>query len=361
MKTHPIKIKEKIFETEDTVTLTLEIPDSIKDVFKYTPGQFVTLEIPLSGEKVRRSYSLSTTPEVDREIKITIKQIQNGKLSPHITKEIQKGSVINCSKPAGFFFRENKRAKDYIFWAAGSGITPLYSIIKHLILVRDNNSVLLVYGNRTEDSIIFKKELDDLEKNHSSRFRAIHLLSRPNSHWKGLSGRLDDEKAKNILEGISLENLRSSENYLCGPEGFMSSVRAALSEKGVSPEKIHQESFDLTPEPKLKEKSSDIEIGDAIQGKQSPETLKIRLDETDFEVSYKEGTILETLVEEGLNVPYSCMDGECMACLCKIKKGRVEQNDTGILSEENFKQKEFLACQARPLSKTTHIDFDNIS
>lgn len=373
--TKPLKVVKKIRETEDACSIVLEIPREYATDFVYRPGQFVTLFLNVNGEDLRRSYSLCTSPFHDTDFRITVKKVAGGRGSTYLVDRLREGDILHVTPPSGHFFTPPKELKGqhYVLFAAGSGITPVFSILKSMLKVQDQNQVTLVYCNRDEASIIYRQDLNHWLSQFPKRLQIHHVLS-------SLGGRLDHEKMQHLWNDIQSQSGLNKEFYLCGPVPFMTLVSDFLHKQNVSKDRIHIESFGEMPIMKKIEEasstpvpgsggSSDVEeniagrvyIGAATVPGDSPVTLFAKCNGEDLEVKANpKASLLETLLEAGHNPPYSCMDGACMACMAKLVEGRVYQNDPGILTEENIERGEILTCQARALSKKVKIDYDNL-
>ncbi|NJL25972.1 MAG: ferredoxin--NADP reductase [Calothrix sp. SM1_5_4] len=357
----PLKVVKRIQETADSVSLVLEIPEDLKARFHYKAGQFVTFFLEIGGEVLNRSYSLSSSPLCDNEFKVTVKKVEGGRGSTYLCEKIREGDVLMTTPPAGLFFKPalNPHGVHYFLFAAGSGITPIFSIMKTVLKASALNHVTLVYCNRNEDSIIYRAEIERWAKESPSRLDVIHSLSKPSDRWTGRSGRLDRAFISELLEMPRKSS--ASEYYLCGPRDFMAVVRQCLIENGVSKDHIREEDFAIgLHAPRVSVNDSWTFIGKDVPA-ESPEKIIAEINGETVEVTAKEGqSILETLLEAGAQPPYSCMDGSCMACLAKIEDGRVYQEDPGILNEDNIANCETLTCQAKPLSRIVKLSYDKL-
>lgn len=240
-----LNVAETLKETDDTVSIVFKLSDSIKEDFKYKPGQHVNFKTVIDSSVYIRTYSMSSSPHTDEDLVITVKEIENGAVSPYILKEIKPGDNILVSKPRGKYVLnpDSDRKGYYVMFAAGSGIAPLYSMLKSVLHIEKESKVTLFYANRSEKSIIFKDSLAMLSEQYKGRFKTIHLLSQPSHNWTGLKGRLNSEIAKMLLTSYINGELNSAEVYMCGPDGFMSSAEEALKHLNVSEERIHSEEF----------------------------------------------------------------------------------------------------------------------
>ncbi len=359
--TKPLKVAKRVQETPDAISLVFEIPSNMQSEFAYQAGQFVTLFLDINGAPLNRSYSLCTSPLVDKEFRITVKKVKGGRGSTYLVDKVREGQTLRVTKPAGHFFKPSLTPTQYFLFAAGSGITPIYSILKTVLAANPENQVMLAYCNRNEQSIIFGGELPVMEEKHKGRLRVLHLLSQPSGNWPGEKGRCSTDWIAKVLR-LKTSNL-AQEYYLCGPDGYMETVRASLLSLGIDKSKLHEESFAIGLQPKAPELKSDwTYIGDKAQAKEtSGGKLFADISGETVECEVKEDqSILEALLEAGANPPYSCMDGACMACMAKVQEGIVYQKDPGILSEENIGNHEALTCQARVLSRTVKVSYDDL-
>ena len=362
--TKKLKVAKRIQETPEAVSLVLEIPEDLKKTFHYQAGQFVTFFLNINGENLQRSYSLSTSPLVDKEFKVTVKKVQNGRGSTFLCEQVKEGDVLHTTPPAGQFFKPSLDASGvhYLLFAAGSGITPIFSILKTVLTASPKNLVTLVFCNRNEESIIYARELNEWQTRSPQQLKVLHTLSQPSSAWTGKKGRLDKalvNEAARLFDSAG----RSQHAYMCGPVEFMQTIRATLQDAGWAKENIHEENFATAvhkPGPQIKDGWTLIGP-DKDQAPESPEQIIAVINGETFEVAAKSGqNLLETLLEAGAQPPYSCMDGACMACLGKITAGRVYQEDPGILIDDNIKNCEALTCQAKPLSRIVKVTYDNL-
>lgn len=370
--TRPLKVNRKIQETPDACTFVLEIPPAYRADFAYRPGQFVTLFLNIQGQDVRRSYSLSTSPLTDMDFRITVKRVQGGLGSTYLVNEVKEGDTLNVSFPTGTFFSPPSQlgAHHYLLFAAGSGITPIYSIAKSVLAANVENRVTLFFQNRKEADIIYRQELDSLAGAMKGRLEVVHQLTRPAEGWSGPSGRLSLAGFQDLASRF--QSSLPKECYLCGPVEFMKLVREGLMTLGVSPSNIHIESFGEPMEPAksgvtiqastvLSPDPNRVWIGPDRSAPEKPRTLVALLGGEQIEISAAEGqTVLETLLAAGYNAPYSCMEGACMACMGKVRKGQIYQKDPGILTDDNMESGDCLTCQAIPASTIVHVDYDNL-
>jgi ring-1,2-phenylacetyl-CoA epoxidase subunit PaaE len=358
-KFHSIKINEVIEETKDSKSFVLSIPEKIKKQFAYTAGQFVILKLKIDGKEYKRSYSLSTCPYTDAKFQVTVKRIKDGIVSNYLNHQINAGDELLVFPPSGNFFIEPEQdvRKNYILFAGGSGITPIYSILKTLLIKYPSNYVKLIYANSDPDAIIFYKELHALKNLYSKRFFLTHIVSQASAGWNGMTGRLDRDKIKLFLEEQQIFPIENTEYYVCGPSPFMELAEHELQNHGVPDEKLHLERFIS-----IGDNSRPVIIGNAaaeINLKESK--VCATLDGKDNKVICNaDETILDAFLAAGVNAPYSCKEGVCSSCLAKLIKGKVQMLNAQSLTDIDIHENRILTCQATCLTKDIEINYDNI-
>lgn len=364
--TKPLIVKKKIAETPEAYSFQLEIPPELKEDFRYSAGQFVTLFLRVENEMISRSYSLCTSPAADNDFQITVKRVPMGKGSNYLADKVNEGDTLLVTPPQGQFYSPGDETQTaYFLFAAGSGITPIYSILKETLTTSADSKVFLFYSNRNEESVIYKDQLTHLQEEFSSRLQVTHMFSKPMKARLTLVGRCSSIVAKKYLLE-NLEGIQSKQAYLCGPNGFMEQVKTGLASAGFEPNEIRIESFGAPlSELESKTEQDEIDLNDqTVIGDDSqlatPEKIIAVINGETVEVDANpNSSVLESLIEAGQSPPYSCMNGACMACMAKIVQGRVAQEDPGILTEENIEAQEALTCQAKPLTATVKVDYDD--
>jgi ring-1,2-phenylacetyl-CoA epoxidase subunit PaaE len=344
-----IIIEDRINETADAVTFVLGNNELLNN---YKSGQFITLFVSIGGEKIRRSYSFSSSPLTDSKASITIKKIQDGKVSSYMVDTIKIGDSIDCIQPTGTFTLEKSTSTyaSLVFIGAGSGITPLMSMIKSALSKATYKNIILVYSNRNEDAVIFKNQLNQLQQIHSN-FKVIYSYSQP--HDSSLSkGRLSKSSFIKIIESLPELSAKDANYFLCGPDGMMDEVKKGLEILQVSSDHVHKESFVTANENdsvfvSVPEHSNDVnEVTVMYQG-------------SEYKFSVKPGkTILQSALDKDIDLPYSCMSGLCTACMGKCLSGAVEMKDQDGLSEKEIKSGYVLTCVGRPAAAGTVIEID---
>jgi len=333
---HRIRIADVVTETADALSLVLEVPPELAAEFAYRPGQFLTVRVPHeTGASVARCYSLSSAPRIDDHLKITVKRVADGHASNWICDHVTPGAILEVLPPAGLF-TPNALDGDLLLLAAGSGITPVMSILKSA-LAEGNGRIALVYANRDADSVIFAAELRRLESLHPDRLE-VH-------HW------LDAAQGPPTVTGLSplLRPYADRDVFICGPEAFLAMVRDALTDLVVPSRRIHVERFSslldnpFEPEPEDGERTATAEVELDGQTHRLPWPAKTRL--------------LDLLIEAGLNPPFSCRQGICGACACRIVRGEVELLNNEVLEDEDFAEGYTLACQALPVTDSVSVTY----
>lgn len=353
---HSLLIKEVTKETRDCVSIAFDIPTELSQVFQYKQGQYLTLRANIQGSEVRRSYSICSSP-LDNELRIAIKKTEQGVFSSFANQHLQKGDQLDVMPPIGKFFIELNPAqsKQYIGFAAGSGITPLLSIIKTTLATELKSSFTLVYGNRNRHSIIFKEALEALKNQYINRFSIIYILSREKTDAAINFGRIDAEKCKQLSEK-NIDISGTDAFFLCGPDEMIFSVKDQLEKSGVDKKKIHFELF-TTPEQQKK----NFVKKDTIEKNETKSKVTIRLDGVsfNFDLGFDGPAILDAALQQGADLPYACKGGVCCTCRAKLVAGEVDMDVNYGLEPEEIEQGFILTCQSHPRTERIVVDFDS--
>ena len=357
-KFHSLKIKEIIKETADAKSFIFSIPEKLKKQFAYTSGQFIIMKLTIGRKEYKRSYSMSSSPLEDK-FQISVKRIKDGVVSNYLNDYLKEGDEILVFSPSGNFYKKSLQnvKTNYIFFAGGSGITPIYSIIKSQLNKYPNNNIKLIYANRDPGAIIFYKDLETLKKNFSERFLLTHIVSQASAGWNGMTEHLDSGKIKLFLEEQHTFPTANTEYFICGPSPFMELVEHELQNHGVPNEKLHLERF--------------ISIGDGDQPiiiGIEPTEINLKesnvcatLDGKDNKITCdKDETILDAFLAAGVNAPYSCKEGVCSSCIAKLIKGKVQMLNAQSLTDIDISENRILTCQATCLTKDVEINYDNL-
>lgn len=348
---HKLKVTNIVKETPDTISVYLQQPAQSKIAYK--PGQFLTLLIPVGGETVRRSYSMSSCPHTDKELCVTVKRVANGKVSNYLNDNLKVGHELEVMEPMGSFALDLRPVQRHVILiGAGSGITPLMSIAKAVLRMESSSIVSLLYGNRNQESIIFKNALEELQKQYTNRFRVLHILSQPNPGWTGLTGRLNRALVIKLINELPKLDVYRTDYYTCGPSGMMEEIEQALALLYVPKDKIHKESFATTTDstPKM------MEEGD---GEVKTQVVTLIYEGNEYKVKVEpDQSILDAGLDMDIDLPYSCQSGLCTACRGKCVSGKVIMDEEDGLSEQEMKEGYVLVCVGHPLTSDVVIEID---
>ena len=349
----PLKVREVVKETADTVTIFFEQPEPY---LEYQPGQFLTLVLEFDGKEQRRSYSLCTSPYVDPFPGISVKRVPNGLFSNYLNEKVFPGKTLNVLRPLGNFTTtfHSKNRRHFFLIAGGSGITPMMGLLKSVLVNEPSSRVTLIYCSRSEEEIIFASQLHLLELANADRLKVIHNLSQPSDAWRGLKGRLAPEMLTELFAQAEYEPRYEEEYFICGPEGLMQTTQQVLEQLGVDPNRIHSESFFSAAAHQAQE---DAKAG--ITSGLLSRDVTIQLEGEEHLVTVGPGkTILEAGLAAGLNMPYSCQSGLCTACRGRLSAGEVKMDEDAGLSEKEMADGYVLCCVSRPLSEGIHVTIE---
>lgn len=352
---HKLTIKEVKKETSECVSVSFDIPAELQDQFQYKQGQSLTMRTIINGEEVRRTYSLCSSP-LEIKWKVAIKTVDGGLFSSFANNQLKQGDVLEVMEPVGNFYSElnpiNK--KKYLAFAAGSGITPVISIIKTTLQTEPKSSFTLVYGNRSRSSIIFFEELEGLKNKFLDRFNLINILSRERTESPLNFGRIDIEKLNELSKLIDYSTI--DETFICGPEEMIFCIKDYLIQKGVNEKNIHFELF-TSSTPKKSKAQTEILKTDA--GPKSNITVKVDGRSFDFTLSLNSDvTILDAALKQGADLPFACKGGMCCTCKAKLLEGEVEMDVHWGLEDEEIEKGYILTCQSHPKTEKITVDYD---
>lgn len=351
-----VRVKKITQETPDCVSITFDIPESLTEKFAYKHGQHLSMRTFINGEEVRRSYSLCSSP-LDKEWKVAVKKVDGGVFSSFANGVLKQGDEIELMPPMGHFFCEldATQKKSYVAFAAGSGITPVLSIIKTVLSTEPKSNFTLVYGNRNRASIIFKEELEALKNKYINRFSIIYTLSREKTDAVINHGRIDAAKCEALF--AKAVDINADEFFLCGPEEMIFAVKDFLETHGVDKKKIHFELFTTAETKKSKVKTQKKEIIE--EGAKSNVTVKLDGISFEFDVPFSsDESILDAAAKKGADLPYSCKGGVCCTCKAKLLEGEVTMDVHWGLEPEEVEEGYILTCQSHPVTEKVVIDFD---
>lgn len=341
MNSYILKVIDIIKETEDTVTLCFKQPALRK--IKYFAGQYLTLIFSINGRRYIRPYSFSSAPSVDQHLEVTVKRVPNGVVSNHIHDVISIGDSIEVLQSMGDFTCEHL-ADEVCLWGGGSGITPLISLAKQILTTNSITSVFLIYSNKNDETTIFLAKLKHLCNLYPKRFFVKYFQTQikiSQNIFGTIEGRINTAKALLVLEEFNIQ--KSSLHYICGPAGLKESVKKALLLRGIDQKSIYAEDFELIKNPKDFER---------IQ----TEFIKLKFNDIEHQIEVVKGkTILETALDAGIELPYSCQTGNCSTCSANLVEGKLTM--IGLTKErKDLKEGEYLLCCSHPLSDNVYIE-----
>lgn len=353
---HALTIRCIQAETADCISVELDVPESLREEFTYVPGQYLTFRTGMEGEEIRRSYSLCSAPH-ENKWTVAIKKIKDGKFSSYAHQQLKKGDRIDVMPPMGNFHPnpQSSNNKHYLAFAAGSGITPVLSILKSVLHSDPNSQFTLVYGNRDRQSIIFFEELEGWKNKFLGRLQLIHVLSRERTDSEINDGRIDAQKIERLGSLIDYKSV--DECFLCGPEAMIQTARETLPSLGIASEKIHFELF--TSAASQKKAATTANAASEAVGPQSIVTLRVDGRAVDVHIPRSGSqTILDAALQQGADLPYACKGGMCCTCKAKLLEGEAKMDVNWGLEEEEVQQGFILTCQAIPTSEKLVVDFD---
>ena len=351
---HSLKVSDLQRETEGCVSVAFEVPNALQAQFTFASGQYLTFKTTIDGEELRRSYSLCSAPH-ENEWRVAIKQIPNGKFSSYANETLQIGTTLEVMAPMGNVkFEPNPSAQNhYVLFAAGSGVTPIFSILKTILQAEPLSGVTLFYGNKGFAEVIFREELEAIKNRFLNRLNLVHIFSRENIGVPLLKGRIDAARTKDLLRAF-FKNQTINGAYICGPQDMILAVKDELSTFGVNAKDIHFELFHAAPIAKTTE---------IKQNKEAAFESHIELimdgEVTDFYLSSDGPSILDAAYKAGADAPFACKGGVCCTCKAKVLRGEVTMDVNYALTPEEVEQGYILTCQAHPKSNDILISFDD--
>ncbi len=348
---HSLRVKDIVTETSDCVSVLFEVPESLQSEFNFKAGQNITIKKTIDGEDCRRSYSICAAPH-EGLIKIAVKKLEAGKFSTFINDQLRVNDVVDIMPPTGNFTVKSSEGH-FLAIAAGSGITPMLSIIKHILHTQSESKVTLLYGNQSRSHIIFFEEIEALKNKYMQRFSCIYTLSREHTDAAVNHGRVTEEKLQALSTVIPYATL--AEAFICGPEEMIFSSAAFLEHAGLAKDKIHFELFSSPGMASAKKIPKQIVEDDAPKAK-----VNIRLDgrSQELAVAFEGESILEVALRNGADLPFACKAGVCCTCRAKLVRGKVRMDVNYALEKEELEQGFILTCQSHPITNEVEIDFD---
>jgi ring-1,2-phenylacetyl-CoA epoxidase subunit PaaE len=345
---HALKISAVDRLTPNAVALTFDVPNEFADTYKFKAGQYITIKHPLNGNELRRAYSISSAPS-SGQLTVGIKKMPGGTFSVFANENLKAGDVLEVMRPEGrFVFDKTSDKKSVAAFAAGSGITPIMSIAETVLESNPENTFVLVFGNQNPEETMYFQKIQALKEKYSERFFVQYVYSRAHEE-DALFGRIERSTVNFVIKNKFKETPFDA-FYLCGPEEMIHAVSDTLKENGVSGDKIHFELFTSSDE--------EDEMAENLEGKTKVEVI---LDDETFSlVMDRKRVVLDAVLDEDIDAPYSCQGGVCSTCIARIKEGKAEMAKNQILTDGEVAEGLILTCQAHPLTLTLKVDYDDV-
>ncbi len=357
LKFYELKVKEVRPETADCVSVALEVPEQLSETFRFAPGQYLTFRTNLDNEEVRRSYSICVSPH-EGDLRVAVKKVEQGKFSTYANDVLKKGDLIEVMPPMGKFTpkQTDKQQKNYLAFAAGSGITPVMSIMKAILETEPGSTFTLVYGNKNRNTIIFREAIEALKNKYMQRFSVYHVLSREQMEVPLFNGRISAEKCTELSKTlIDIDSI--DEAFICGPEDMILSVRQQLIDLGMPSASVHIELFTSPDQAKA---THEKWVSEHARDNSSMSKVSIILDGTTFDIdlAYNGDSILDAALKHGADLPYACKGGVCCTCRAQVTEGAVDMEVNYALEPDEIAKGFVLTCQSHPKTERVVIDFD---
>ena len=345
---HSLKVVQVSKLTPNAVAISFEIPEELKPVFTFKAGQYITIRHNINGEEVRRAYSISSSPSKD-DITIGVKKVEGGLFSVYANTSIKEGDLLEVMPPEGrFIYDAGSKPVSILAFAAGSGITPIMSIIQSVLETGADNKMVLVYGNQSKGETMFYEKISELTEKYTDRFFVQPLYSRAHED-DALFGRIDSSTVNFILKNKFKDVLFDS-YYICGPEQMINTVRATLEKNGIPDEQIYTELFT----------SSESSVGDIVKANGLAEVF-VTLDDEEFSFQMdSKKLVLDAVLDEDIDAPYSCQGGVCSTCIARVIEGKAVMEQNQILTDAEIEEGLILTCQAHPTTDVLRIDYDDV-
>ena len=345
---HTLKVAEVESLTPNSVAISFEIPADLKQTFAFSAGQYITLRKELEGEAVRRAYSISSSTE-DELITIGVKKVPDGQFSVYANTSIQQGDMLEVMPPEGRFIYEPGSGADHVVaFAAGSGITPIMSIIRKVLGSHPQSTMVLLYGNQNREETMFHEAILRLKEEYGERFFVQFIYSRAREE-DGLFGRIEASTVNYIVKNKFKER-DFGKYYICGPEAMIHTVADTLKEKDVDEELIFTELFTTS-------ESDDV----SYEAQDGLTEISVRLEDEDFTFSMdRNALVLDAVLDQDIDAPYSCQGGVCSTCIARVTEGKAIMEQNQILTDSEVEEGLILTCQAHPTTDTLKIDYDDV-
>ena len=350
---HPLTVTDIRPETRDSIRIALEIPDELADEYRFQPGQHLPFEIEIDGKKLRRTYSICSANE-QKPIEIGVRIQEGGQFSNFAANDLQVGDTLKAMPPSGRFHvaLDPENAKDYVGFAAGSGITPILSMIKSILATEPNSRFMLFYGNRKQSSTMFIDDLYALKNQYMERLQLNFVFSQEEQEFEPMAGRLDGDKVRELY-GHFGAGIRCTDCFVCGPDTMIQDVTEALIDLGMHKDHVHFERFGVPrktgkkPAEKLPKAAEHAEVTVIMDGHRQS-----------FDMERDDANIVDAAADHGIDLPFSCKGGVCATCRCHVRDGEVRMEANYGLEPWEVEAGFVLACQSRPVSESVTLDYD---
>jgi len=354
---HTLKVKDIRRETADAVSIAFDIPLAIQREYQFKQGQYITVKLTVNGEELRRSYSICTSPYSEKELRVAVKEVQDGRASTLMNRTWKVGDTVEVMTPMGNFSSvlSGNNKKNYVLFAGGSGITPMMSILKSVLYIEKQSNVTLVYANRDEDSVIFSTEIQKIASENADRVKVLNVYDNPKTQVSDLQkGLLSVDRVKAIVENYG--GVNADEYFICGPGPMMENIKQALEGLKIAKEKIHIEYFSAVADAVAKAEGVVVTGADV-----NSEITVIQYGiETTMKLNTAGLTILDAAIDAGVDAPFSCKGAVCCTCRAKVIEGKAKMDNNFALTDAEVEEGFILTCQAHPLTEKLVVDFDAI-
>jgi len=358
-KFHSLQVSNIRKETSDTVSIAFNVPSELSEDYQFTQGQYLTLRTDINGEDVRRSYSICVSPN-DNELRVAIKKVDKGVFSTFANDQLKEGITMDVMTPMGNFFTpiEPTKAKNYVLFAAGSGITPIMSIMKTVLEDEPLSTITLFYGNKRSGNIIFQEEIEGLKNQFTTRLSVHYVLTEEHPGSELFYGRINEEKCQKYSD-LLFDPLSVDAYFFCGPEQMIQTVSQVLESRGVDKEKVHFELFTSSSSSSGKTTVSDQQVEQAEAVENAEVTIILDDERSTYILENKQDYILDSAMDQGIDVPFACKGAVCMTCRAKLLDGSASMDKNFALTDKEVEQGYILTCQAHPTSQKVTVSFDD--
>lgn len=358
-KFHTLKVKDVRRETDDTVSIAFDVPQELREEYRFIQGQYLTFKMKIGDEEVRRNYSICRSPD-DNDLRVAVKKVEGGAFSTYANEHLKPGDEMEVMTPMGRFYTQldPKNQKHYVAFAAGSGITPVMAHMRAILATEPKSEFTLIYGNRSTSSIIFREEIEDLKNEYMDRMRVFHVLSREANEIPFLQGYIDREKCELFLKYF-IPAGEIDEVFICGPAPMIETVKDVMLEAGLEQKQIHFELF-ASPQQLAQRQGQPMMEKEHRDGFRAKVTIVLDGVATDFSMNSEDENILDAALKHGADLPFACKGGVCATCRAKLEKGEVYMDTNYSLEPDELDRGFILTCQSHPTTPEVLVNFDEV-